>query len=70
MKIRFLSGLLFIAISTVSTVSSAVETTNLRFVTLEFSPFVYAVDGVVSGPGAEVITAVCRRMSITCSFTV
>lgn len=69
MKVRLLSGFLFVAISAVSTVSGAVEQAKLRFVTLEFSPFVYAVDGAVSGPGAEVIAAVCKRMNITCSFS-
>lgn len=69
MTIRFLSGLLFLAISSMSAVGSAVEKSKLRFVTLEFSPFVYALDGVVSGPGAEVIAAVCKRMNVTCSFT-
>ena len=69
MRIRFATGLLFVAISSMSAVSSAVEKTTLRFVTLDFSPFVYSVDGVVSGPGADVITAVCDRINITCSFT-
>ena len=69
MKIGFLSGVLFIAISGMSAVGGAAEKPTLRFVTLEFSPFVYAEDGVVSGPGAEVIAAVCKRMSINCSFT-
>ena len=34
MKIRFLSGLLFVAISSMSAVGSAVEKTKLRFVTI------------------------------------
>jgi hypothetical protein len=45
---RFVSGLLFVIISSTFTVSSAVEKITLRFVTLEFSPFVYSVDGAVS----------------------
>jgi len=68
MKIGLFSGLLFIAISSLSAVGGTEQKTELRFVTLEFSPFVYAVDGIVSGPGAEVIAAVCKRMNITCSF--
>ena len=44
------------------------EETELRFVTLEFSPFIHSEDGVISGPGADVIAAVCKRMSITCSY--
>jgi polar amino acid transport system substrate-binding protein len=68
MKMRFVSGLLFVIISSTFTVSSAVEKITLRFVTLEFSPFVYSVDGVVSGPGADVIAALCNRMNITCDF--
>jgi len=44
------------------------EQPQLRFVTLDFSPFVYAEHGDVAGPSAEIISQVCKRMSVTCSF--
>lgn len=44
------------------------EEAKLRFVTLEFSPFVYIDNGIVSGPGADVITAVCGHMNVTCVY--
>ncbi len=42
--------------------------TELKFLTQEFAPFSYQVDGVVSGPAAEIIRRICSDMKINCSF--
>ena len=42
----------------------------LRFVTLEFSPFIYGEDQQVAGPGRDVIAAVCEKAEIECSFDI
>jgi polar amino acid transport system substrate-binding protein len=44
------------------------QATELTFNTQDFAPFNYAIDGVVSGPVAELIRNVCDEMQITCSF--
>ena len=44
------------------------HSTELKFNTQDFAPFSYARDGVVSGPAADIIRAVCSDMQITCSF--
>lgn len=44
------------------------HSTELRFNTQDFAPFSYARDGVVAGPAADLIRAVCSAMQITCSF--
>ena len=43
---------------------------QFRFVTLEFSPFIYAENQQVAGPGRDVIAAVCERAAVTCSFDI
>ena len=50
-NVRLLSGLLLIATAGTVIVSSAEESARLRFVTLEFSPFVYDEGGPCRGRG-------------------
>jgi polar amino acid transport system substrate-binding protein len=42
----------------------------LRFVTLEFEPFIYGEDQQVAGPGRDVIAEVCRTADIACTFDI
>ena len=44
----------------------SVEAAELVFDTEDFSPFNYEVNGVVSGPSADVIRRVCSEMKIDC----
>jgi polar amino acid transport system substrate-binding protein len=39
---------------------------ELTFNTQDFAPFNYAVNGVVSGPAADIIRKVCAEMKIDC----
>jgi polar amino acid transport system substrate-binding protein len=41
---------------------------ELIFNTQDFAPFNYAVNGVVSGPAADVIRRVCADMKTTCTL--
>ena len=41
---------------------------ELKFNTQRFEPFNYEVNGVVSGPTADIIRRVCSEMKITCTF--
>jgi len=41
---------------------------ELKFNTQDFVPFNYEIDGVVSGPAADIIRRVCEKMDITCTF--
>lgn len=43
---------------------------ELRFVTLEFAPFVYGKGKKVVGPGHDVIAAVCSKAEIQCTFDI
>ena len=43
---------------------------TLRFVTLEFSPFIYGENQQVAGPGREVIETVCTTAGIGCTFDI
>jgi polar amino acid transport system substrate-binding protein len=42
----------------------------LRFVTLEFEPFIYGEDQQVAGPGRDVVAEVCRTADIACTFDI
>ncbi len=42
--------------------------TELKFATQEFAPYNYEIDGVVSGPLADIISEVCKEMKTSCSF--
>jgi hypothetical protein len=47
-------------------VSSPAE--GLKFSTRDFTSFNYEIDGVVSGPAADIIRRVCQEVDITCTF--
>jgi polar amino acid transport system substrate-binding protein len=42
----------------------------LRFVTLEFAPFIYGENEQVAGPGRDVIAAICATAKIDCTFDI
>ena len=42
----------------------------LRFVTLEFEPFIYGEDQQVAGPGRDVIAEICKSADIACTFDI
>lgn len=42
----------------------------LRFVTLDFAPFIYGKNQNVAGPGYEIIAAVCERAKIRCTYDI
>lgn len=49
-------------------VATLVRGTELKFVTQEFAPFSYELNGIVSGPAADIIRKVCKEMGIGCSL--
>lgn len=48
--------------------SVASPAAELVFNTQDFAPFNYEIDGVVSGPAADIIREVCQKMAATCTF--
>ena len=63
--------LLFTVLISASLAAAPVKAEDvLRFVTLEFSPFIYGKDQQVAGPGRDVIAAVCERAEIHCQFDI
>ncbi len=65
MKIWKLGCSLVLASCLASTHAWAQE---LKFTTQDFAPFNYEIDGVVSGPAADIIRRICAEMNTTCSF--
>ena len=43
---------------------------DLRFVTLDFAPFIYGEDQKVAGPGRDVIVAACEAADLECSYDI
>ena len=43
---------------------------KIRFVTLEFAPFIYGENQQVAGPGRDLIEAVCAEAEIDCSYDI
>ena len=43
---------------------------RLRFVTLDFAPFIYGENQNVAGPGYEIVAAACARAGIECSYDI
>lgn len=43
---------------------------TLRFVTLDFAPFIYGDNQNVAGPGYEIVAAVCERAKIRCTYDI
>jgi polar amino acid transport system substrate-binding protein len=60
---RILFGVMVVLVLT-----NAAQAVELKIHTQDFAPFTYAIDGVVSGPAAELIRKICDEMQITCSF--
>lgn len=48
--------------------ASATTGTELKFVTQDFAPFSYEIDGIISGPVVEIIKRVCGKMGVAYSF--
>jgi polar amino acid transport system substrate-binding protein len=50
--------------------SAEASNEKLRFVTLEFAPFIYGENKKVAGPGHDIIAAVCVRAKLSCTFDI
>ncbi len=61
-----LSGLLLAA----WLVAPAAAADKIRFVTLEFAPFIYGENQQVAGPGRDIIAAVCAAVELDCSYDI
>lgn len=59
-----------LALALLGASSNASPAQTLRFVTLEFAPFIYGENQQVAGPGRDVIAAVCERAEVACSFDI
>lgn len=57
-----------LALLSVPLVSHTQAPDKIRFVTLEFAPFIYSENEEVAGPGRDVIEAVCNEAYIECSY--
>jgi polar amino acid transport system substrate-binding protein len=57
-----------IAVGVALLTASLASAQELRFNTQDFPPFNYEIDGVVSGPAADIIVKICADMQITCTF--
>ena len=62
-------GLLALLVVVMSVESGSAKD-KLRFVTLEFAPFIYGENKQVAGPGRDVIAMVCRKAGIDCSYDI
>jgi polar amino acid transport system substrate-binding protein len=63
--LRFFSFVAFCAVS-----SQAIAADKIRFVTLEFAPFIYGENQQVAGPGRDVIAAVCAEAKLECTYDI
>ncbi|MEM7221688.1 MAG: transporter substrate-binding domain-containing protein [Pseudomonadota bacterium] len=59
---------LFLLLAALLLASQARAADSLRFVTLEFAPFIYGENKEVAGPGRDLIDAVCAEAEIRCSY--
>jgi polar amino acid transport system substrate-binding protein len=65
------AGVLLVALAMlggVQAVATAAAAAELILNTQDFAPFNYEVNGVVSGPAADVIRRVCGDMKVTCTM--
>lgn len=68
---RHISGIsLTVLVFSVFSAVNAIADGALRFVTLEFAPFIYGENQQVAGPGRDVIAAVCEQSKVDCSFDI
>ena len=51
-------------------VEGASAADKLRFVTLEFAPFIFGKDQKVAGPGKDLIAEVCKNAVIDCTYDI
>ena len=65
--LRFWVSLMFVFIFLCSQTQAS---DKIRFVTLEFAPFIYSENQKVAGPGHDVIAAVCVEANIECSYDI
>jgi polar amino acid transport system substrate-binding protein len=65
----FLPSLLGFALSA-GIAGPAAATDKIRFVTLEFAPFIYGDNQPVAGPGRDIIAAVCAEAELECSYDI
>ena len=63
-------GWLLVLIAVLAWPANAYATDKLRFVTLEFAPFIYGKEKKVVGPGRDVIAAVCQKSAIECTYDI
>lgn len=68
MNRSIMQRLVGIALASVLASATLVRSAELKFNTQDLPPFNYAVDGVVAGPGVDVIKAVCKDAGLECSF--
>lgn len=47
-----------------------VQAQDIRFVTLDFAPFIYGENNEVAGPGRDVIAEACETADLDCSFDI
>ena len=64
---RFRVSLMFVCVLFVPQIQAS---DKIRFVTLEFAPFIYSENQNVAGPGRDVIAAVCQEANIECSYDI
>ena len=68
-RMRGLAGRLVFIVAVLSWADVRAED-QIRFVTLEFAPFIYGENEQVAGPGRDVIEAACDRAAIACSYDI
>lgn len=68
MKSKTVAIQVAVLLSAVILFAAHVRAAKLKFNTQDFAPFNYAIDGVVSGPAAEIIRAICKDLKWDCSF--
>ena len=59
---------LFVAVMTLHATDSRAQ--DLKFVTLDFAPFIYGEGGEVAGPGRDLIAAACDQAGLDCSYDI
>ncbi|SLN48982.1 Bacterial extracellular solute-binding proteins, family 3 [Roseovarius albus] len=52
------------------TFSVPAQAQDIRFVTLDWAPYVYGKDGQIIGPGRELIEAACDSAELECTFDI
>ncbi len=58
-----------VALTVALLATSQASSQELKFNTQDFPPFNYEINGVVSGPAADIIRSVCAEIDMKCSFS-